>query len=173
MNFIKELCTVIARSKITVTFLILFAFSICWYQNDDSLEFKTLLAIFGGLITAYFGLLKQISDDDKMFQQLFTDFNNKYSGETNDLFNKLLSGEKIQIDIKEKLLIIDYFNLCSEEFLWYKKNRIPYKVWKSWEAGIIENISIPEVKEIFNEETNDKKKKNSYYGFVEYIEKKI
>lgn len=170
MRFLKECWTVIVRSKITVVFLWLIAVSICWYQIDKTLEFKTLLVILGVLITAYFGLSKQASDDDKLFQELFTDFNNKYSGETNDLFNKLLAGEDVDID-KNRLLVIDYFNLCSEEFLWYKKNRIPRKVWKAWEAGMIENLSIPKVRLIFNEETNTKRKKRSYYGFVEYIEK--
>ena len=30
----------------------------------------------------------------------------------------------------------DYFNLCAEEYYWYKKGRIDDTIWKSWQAGM-------------------------------------
>jgi hypothetical protein len=100
-------------------------------------------------------------------------FNSRYSYQINDLLNKLRNEDnRILID-EEEFLIIDYFNLCSEEYLWYKKGRIPSEIWNAWEAGIILNLSIPQVKNLFLKETEEEGQRISYYGFAEHIFSKI
>lgn len=38
-------------------------------------------------------------------------------------------------ELKQK--VIDYFNLCAEEYFWFHhKNRIDPIVWKSWHKGM-------------------------------------
>jgi hypothetical protein len=36
--------------------------------------------------------------------------------------------------------MIEYGNLCSEEFALYKEGRIPNEIWKIWRQGIKENF---------------------------------
>jgi hypothetical protein len=128
-------------------------------------------AIFASVVTAYYAYLKLKIENDKMFKDLFESFNNKYNGDTNDIFNELrkISPETKIEEVKEngENIILDYFNLCAEEYLWYSKGRIPEKVWKAWKCGIIENINIPQVKELYKKEI--KNGTDSFYGLVEEL----
>jgi len=163
--------TTIKRWKWSILFVII-VFIIIVLFAFDNIKIETFLASLGVTITAYLGILRQKIDDDKVFRELFNSFNQRYSDQINDEFNKLMIPSE-SLEPPNKLLIIDYFNLCSEEFLWYKKGRIPNDIWKAWEAGIIFNLSIPQVKELFECETKDKGQKLSYYGFAEYITSRL
>ncbi len=58
---------------------------------------------------------------------------------------------------------------CAEEFLWRTKRRIPGDVWKVWRSGMIENLKIPQVKDLYLEETSSVYGKASYYGLYEEL----
>jgi hypothetical protein len=81
----------------------------------------------------------------ELFHELFTEFNSRYH-ELNSHLDKLIEAEK-NIDISNekqvyklqreyKNIIIDYLNLCAEEFMWKNKKYIDKEVWKSWQEGI-------------------------------------
>lgn len=162
----------IERSIWTLLFLLTVLILILLYINEN-IKLETFGLALGGGITAYLGILKQTIESDKVFRELFIAFNSRYSDQTNDLLNKLRIESNYNLNINEKLIIIDYFNLCSEEYLWYLKGRIPSKVWEAWLAGIIVNLKIPKVKELFENETRTKIQKNSFYGFADYIIPKL
>ena len=61
----------------------------------------------------------------------------------------------------------------KKEYMWKEKGRIPQEVWDYWEQGIISNLKIEQVRRVFNEEMNQDNSRNSYYGFPEYIVKKL
>jgi hypothetical protein len=132
---------------------------------------KLLLGLLGTVATLYFGSIKNRIENDKLFKELFQGFNEKYDSRFNDLINELKNDKARVLEPFEKNLIIDYLNLCSEEFLWRSKNRIPSKVWNAWKAGIKENLKIKQVEEIYFEETDTKNGKVSYYGLIEELEK--
>ncbi|QNF34592.1 hypothetical protein HUW51_18340 [Adhaeribacter swui] len=144
-----------------------------YIEKQVIIKIEVLITAIASLITIYLSFVKQKIEDDKVFRELFIDFNNKYSGELNDLLNKLRTQNEITLTDKERLSIIDYFNLCSEEYLWYSKGRIPKSVWYAWQSGILENLSIPVVRNIFEDETNTETKSKSYYGFAEEIKKRL
>lgn len=139
----------------------------------SGLDSDVTISIVAGLISIAFGLIKINLDSDKMFKELFTEFNDKYDNNFNDLLNKIRKGEVRVINLSERLLIIDYLNLCSEEYLWKKRGRIPQKVWDAWEEGIVSNLCLEPIKRVFEDEMSDLTRKKSYYGFSEYIEKKL
>ncbi|MEI7676835.1 MAG: hypothetical protein WCJ03_08655 [Bacteroidales bacterium] len=112
--------------------------------------------------------MKYKIEDDRIFIDLFDKFNKKYSGDFNDLFNNLRINN-IPLTDKQKLLVIDYFNICSEEYLWYKKGRIPKNVWLAWKSGIQENLAIKEVGDLFKSEVLSSNSKISYYGLSEEL----
>lgn len=146
--------------------IIFFCYSFCSEMDD-----KLLLGLLGTVATLYFGSIKNRIENDKLFKELFQGFNEKYDSRFNDLINELKNDKARVLEPFEKNLIIDYLNLCSEEFLWRSKNRIPSKVWNAWKAGIKENLKIKQVEEIYFEETDTKNGKVSYYGLIEELEK--
>jgi hypothetical protein len=81
--------------------------------------------------------------------------------------NKLVEyNSDLEIKITKERLIIDYLNLCAEEYLWFTKGRIDPKVWRSWENGIkfyLLNENFSEVVE------KQKAERNSYYGLFDLI----
>tara|TARA_R110002050_G_scaffold95172_3_gene198116 strand:- start:1671 stop:2177 length:507 start_codon:yes stop_codon:yes gene_type:complete len=93
-------------------------------------------------------------------KELFGEFNKRY-----DTLNGYL--EKItKFDTLEHLMdkkpnryyflrnkLNDYFNLCAEEYYWYKNGRIDEDLWQSWESGMnswYNNHQI--IREAWNEE---------------------
>lgn len=130
---------------------------------------KVLLGIWGSVASLFFGSLKLKIENDKFFKDLFSEFNSRYNVELNDLFNSLKFDPSKKIGDAERNQIIDYFNLCSEEFLWRKKNRIPKDVWNSWKSGMLENLSIPQVKELYLKEIVTENGRKSFYGLPEEL----
>ncbi len=142
------------------------ALGILFLYKCDIIDNNILFSTMAVSISLYLGVVRINLDQDRIFKELFTDFNDRYSGKTNDLLNSLRKDSTLVISPEDRLMIVDYFNLCSEEYLWYKKGRIPYDVWKAWKSGILENLKISSVKNIFDDETNNDVKVNSFYGLV-------
>ena len=142
-----------------------------YWLNDynNNLFFGAL----GVIATFYFGVLKYKIENDRVFQELFTSFNERYSNDFTKLINSLRGHPEKKLDENgeknDENLIIEYFNLCAEEYLWYSKNRIPKSIWGAWKAGIIENLEIEQVLEIYRKETKTERGKKSYYGLVEEL----
>jgi hypothetical protein len=60
-------------------------------------------------------------------------------------------------DIKN---LFDYFNLCGEEYLFYRRGYIYPEVWKSWVAGMKFYYNDPRIQNLWEEELSSE----SYYG---------
>ncbi|TYB79172.1 hypothetical protein [Bizionia myxarmorum] len=81
--------------------------------------------------------------NDEMMKDLFTEFNIRYDTINNKL-DKISKTSVViweaQKDEKEKALIygdvVDFFNICSEEYYWYKEGRLDAKIWKAWHKGM-------------------------------------
>jgi hypothetical protein len=105
-----------------------------------------------------------------MFKELFSEFNQKYDDKFNDYLNDIDSKAQQQeayvLTATERKMIVDYLNLCAEEFLWYKKKRIDEAVWLSWENGMLYYLKIKPIKDIVESE---KKQKDSYYGLFDKL----
>lgn len=137
------------------------------YQIDNEI----FLGLVGSVATLYFGSLKFRIENDKLFKELFQEFNKRYDERYNDLFNELKYDSERQLNKDERSLIIDYLNLCSEEYLWRNKNRIPTNVWKSWKAGIIENLKLRQVQDIYLNEISTENGRKSFYGLADELDK--
>lgn len=102
-------------------------------------EFETII----GVIILYIGLAVNLinikATDDKFFKDLFKEFNSRFNT-MNESLNAVRDGkDSHSIDGKlqtKEAIILDYLNLCSEEYLWYSKGRIDYKVWENWRKGM-------------------------------------
>ena len=137
--------------EIIILLLMLFTISYRYCKPFDNTFF---IGILGSLVTVYFGLVKHKIENDRMFKELFECFNKRY-----DRFNdKLISVEnknlesianktKYTLDDTEKKMVIDYLNLCAEEYLWYTIKRIDKTVWLAWKEGMLYYFNINPIKE--------------------------
>ncbi|MFD0992381.1 hypothetical protein [Tenacibaculum geojense] len=151
----------IYKLPIVALILVLVAFSTYLYFEYDD---KLFLGSLGVIVTIYFGITKTEMENDKLFKELFRDFNLRYS-ELNECLYKITESNKTleNLSFKEKDKVYDYFNLCAEEYYWYKKNRINKKVWNSWKEGMKYWYSKPIIKELWKKEMDNSNAKSSYY----------
>jgi hypothetical protein len=147
-----------------------FAFAIVIYLLwGKQVEGTLALGIIGTIVSLYFGVLKYKMENDRMFNELFTNFTKRYDETLNDLINQIRFDPEKTLSIDEKKLLIDYINLCAEEYLWYSKNRIPEKVWQAWKAGILANLEVSQVKQVYLNEIDSEHIRKSLYGLVEEL----
>jgi hypothetical protein len=107
-------------------------------------------------------------EETKMFRELFIEFNARYD-KLNEKLNKLVKRDGLsQLELEDEHLLFDYFNLCGEEFFFYRSGYIPSEVWDAWRRGIQGFIKVDCVRELLRKELDG----NSYYGLtLEEIER--
>lgn len=119
-------------------------------------------SVAGALGFCYFVQQQKLAETH-LFHQLFTNFNQRY-----DKFNGPLSDmvdKGTNITTEQRNLIVDYFNLCAEEYLFYQEGYIPQRVWKSWCRGMAWYLKRHPFKDVWNEEV----KTDSFYGLTEKV----
>ena len=126
-----------------------------------------LFATFAGIaLTTLYFVQKQKLEEIKLFKDLFTELNFRYdrlNGKISDIKSK-----KITDSDEINKILDDYFNICSEEYLFYKEGRIHNQVWGAWCRGMKEHLS----DDVINAYWKKAQKENSYYGLTtEIIEK--
>lgn len=167
LNWLKRNIDIILINVLTLV-VILFL-----YYNVNIAK-EILAAIFGIGISLSLGTLQYKIENDKVFNQLFKEFNNKYDMKFNDKLNEIDNSYNTNNDYiirnEDIPLIIDYLNFCSEEYLWYTKGRIPKNVWKSWENGMLYFLNLEPINKIIQTQKNQK---TSYYGLFTKIEKRL
>jgi hypothetical protein len=129
------------------------------YQQD--LDWKLVATFIGSIISSVFFIQKQRLEELRLFNELYTTFNSRYDA-LNESLNEIGRGDS-QKDLEPGELdtLYNYFNLCGEEYFYYKQGYIYPEVWKAWRNGMkifYKNDRIK--KEWANELKND-----SYYGF--------
>lgn len=114
-----------------------------------------------GVLGSAFFFHRSHAEDSRFAKELLLHFNSRYD-ELNDhleRIKKLQDGDELDEDLKMKIL--DYFNLCSEEWLFRRAGYVWDPVWDSWENGMKQYSHYRFVRELWEEEV----KTNSYYGF--------
>jgi hypothetical protein len=104
---------------------------------------------------------RQHLDETKLFKELFTDFNRRYDA-LNDELNKILFGtDEGQLSNEEQKHLFTYFNLCAEEYFFYKAGYIDQSVWESWSRGMKDFFKHPRIQPLWEQDSMA----DSYYGF--------
>jgi|688.fasta_scaffold1029384_1 hypothetical protein len=123
------------------------------------------IEFLGGALASAFGFLyfiaKQHFDETQLFKQLFTDFNARYDKLNADLHRIAAGAHNTALTQEEMFLLYDYFNLCAEEYLYFKKGFVFPEVWTAWVNGMRVFASSPRIRALWKEEL----KNNSFYGF--------
>ncbi len=131
------------------------------YLSFIGADWKVFITVFGGLFTFVFLVQKHQLEEAKFANELIVRFNQRYDSLNEDL-NALLQVEKAASEFTSKELdfLFDYFNLCGEEFLFFKKGYIYPEVWKSWVAGMNQFHKLDGIRELWEQELT----LGSYYG---------
>ena len=107
--------------------------------NDQGTLLLSLVAII--LSFRYQRHSKKLAND-RMLKDLFTEFNTRYDVINNDLdfISRFTEEEWSLIDVEGRKryhgVIVDFFNICAEEYYWHKEGRINGDIWKSWSKGM-------------------------------------
>ena len=133
------------------------------YLNQaDKIPNEIYFAGIATLITIFISIINYNRANDEFFKELFTEFNQRYDALNGFLFQ--INETDILTDTDKKR-IMDYINLCSEEYMWVKKGRIPHHIWNSWKNGIELHLKKSPIRQVFEQERN--LWKSSYYGFFD------
>ena len=123
-------------------------------------DVKILSAVLGGLLSFVYFVQKQRLEETKLFRYIFQECNKRYDC-LNGKLNKILRVEDAkELSESERNTLDDYFNLCSEEYLYFKQGYIYPDVWKAWENGMKTVFFSPRVKEYWQSE----RESDSYYS---------
>jgi hypothetical protein len=120
------------------------------------------MPIIGSVIAAilafcYFVQQQKLAEIS-LFKDLFTEFNRRYDA-LNDRLAKI-EDSGAQMDPSDRQTIVDYFNLCAEEYLFFAEGYIHRAAWRSWCAGMLWYFDREPFRSVWNEESGT----NSYYG---------
>jgi hypothetical protein len=127
---------------------------------QEKLDWKLNITLVGSIISSIYFVEKQKLEQIVLFKELFTDFNKRYDG-LNEKLNGILREDQHKELTPEQIdTLYDYFNLCSEEYLFYKQGFIYPEVWKAWCNGMKIFIKNKRIREVWRREVHT----DSYYG---------
>jgi hypothetical protein len=137
-----------------------------WFSAKQREDFNLLLVMLGGLVSFFYFIQKQQLEELESFKELFQYFNKEYD-EKNELLNKIFAGDVNEaLTDSDKNALNDYFNLCSEEYLYYMKGFIYPEVWKAWCNGMEYFLQNPRISSYWEKE---EKNSASYYGLTRSV----
>jgi hypothetical protein len=138
--------------------LVLIAWKLAPPDHFMEVVISVLIAV-GGFVGF---LYSQHLQETRLFKELFTEFNQRYdrlNAELNAIRNR---PEAVDLEEGDTSLLLDYFNLCAEEYLFFRAGYIDVDVWRSWCRGMKEYDDDPEIHKLWKEEIE----LGSYYGFT-------
>jgi hypothetical protein len=122
---------------------------------------ELLVTALGGVAGFTYFLYRQHLDETKLFKELFSDFNARYDALNDDLNAILFSPTEGPLSSDERERVFSYFNLCAEEYFFYKAGYIDRSVWQSWRRGMKVFFNHPRIQALWDLDCEA----DSYYGF--------
>ncbi len=141
--------------------LVLAANGAAYLLLPTNLSPEAHLSITGAVAALVHFLYSQHNHNTERFIGLFRDFNAQYDKLNDRLNTLLLKDGNLMLEAADKQLLYDYFNLCAEEYMFFKSGYIDTEVWQSWLKGMKYFASNAEVRRVWSEELESA----SYYGF--------
>lgn len=122
-------------------------------------QVTTIATVIGGVFSLIYFMQKQKLEELRLFRELFKEFNMRYDS-MNERLADIVTSQATDLSLAEQSTLIDYFNLCGEEYLYFCKGYIDPDVWRAWENGMKAVLLVPKVAALWQKE----KKTGSYYG---------
>ncbi len=125
-------------------------------------RWQMTLTLVGASAAFIYFLYSQHLEETRMFRELFVTFNERYD-KLNERLNKLvMQPEPRSLTPEDTRLLYDYFNLCAEEYYFYRLGYIPEEVWTAWRMGMQIFLATSCVRELLTAELAT----GSYYGLT-------
>ena len=119
-----------------------------------------LLLSVGAIFSFIFATQRQKLEELTLFKKLFTEFNTRYDRFNEELNRIVEEDADAELSRKDRNLLDDYFNLCSEEYLFYRQGYIYPEVWKAWRNGMRIFYENERINRLWKSELET----DSYYG---------
>jgi hypothetical protein len=134
--------------------------AIAYEVGGQTLKIEWVVSILGavGGLTTF--LYAQHLQETRLFTELFQGFNKRYN-DLNQPLNLIADGKLAEIGAEERQTLMDYFNLCAEEYLYFDAGYIDDAVWRAWARGMKCYADVPAIRAIWVKELES----GSYYGF--------
>lgn len=129
---------------VLATSALIFATFMDWFDNP-----YVIGGIVASAISFIFIVQRQRLEETRLFKELFTAFNDRYD-DLNDGLARLSKDTVLSDD--QRQLLIDYFNLCAEEYLFQKEGYIHKDVWSAWCRGMLQYLQLPPVADVWRTE---------------------
>ena len=133
---------------------------VAWFRFATGQPQELFISTIGGICGFFYFLYRQHLDETKLFKELFVSFNGRHDELKDDLNAVLYDPSEGVLSSDQREKVFNYFNLCAEEYFFYKAGYIDHDVWKSWCRGMNLFFSHPRIQGLWAEE-----RKESYYGF--------
>jgi hypothetical protein len=154
---------------LVLAFVVLCAWAVSYWGGAAGGQGNgVVIGLIGGGATIVISLMHFWLQRDREFRALFTEMNERYDRYNNTLdalTRKELTQEEARNDV------VDYMNLCAEEYFWYKRGRIDGEVWRAWKAGMEQRFSNPDIAAIARKELDGFGA--SFYGWEKLVRKMV
>jgi hypothetical protein len=119
-------------------------------------------ALIAGVLSFCYFIQQQRLAEMHLFVELFTNFNARYD-KLNDKLGRITSTNSLTTS--DRQVVVDYLNLCAEEYLFFKEGYILPSVWTTWCRGMGQYVD----REPFSSIWRDELASQSYYGLSNEI----
>lgn len=140
-----------------ISWIIILALAILGLTLGSAWGVEFVIALLGAVLAAIFQITTAYHAKVSHFLECFSRCNESYA-KLNGRLIRACNGPAV--DNGPNDAIIDYFNLCAEEYLMHKMGVIPDFVWDVWRAGMHDWGLKPPIHKAW-----DKEKNCGYYGF--------
>lgn len=140
--------------------VLVIAGTVClWFRG---LQYSPIgLSAAGVLLSLFYFIQKQKLEELCMFRELFKEFNGRYACLQEAILDlKAVISEGRNLTDQNRKVLIDYFNLCGEEYFFYRRGYIYPDVWQSWCRGMLFYMQNEQIRRVWSEESSTE----SYYG---------
>jgi hypothetical protein len=145
-----------------IAFALLVLVFLLWAFVPALRTWSFLYPAVGAILGLCYFVLKQHSEEIRLVKELFTAFNARYDTMNERLYTLRDAPAEQPLTPDEVTFLYDYFNLCAEEYLFYRKGFIYPEVWLAWCKGMLIFWSCPHIRALWEAELST----DSYYGFT-------
>lgn len=137
------------------------AVSCLYFWKRDALSAELAISVIASIAGFFHFLYSQHSANTDRFIALFRDFNLRFDA-LNDRLNVIRAkGPGELLTSSEQQCLCDYFNLCAEEYRYFKSGYLDREVWMAWQRGMDYFAESKEIRRFWESELEQ----GSYYGF--------
>ena len=120
---------------------------------------STVVTFVGAILSIIYFIQKQKLEEMRLFRELFKDFNSRYDKMHADIY-RIINDSNNDLSDDVRLKVVDYLNLCGEEYLYFKLGYIEPSVWEAWNNGMKIIVAKQPIQTIWRHE----KSSGSYYN---------